>query len=209
MTSTDLSRLEIRTGNSANWLYLRAIAHWRHVRARVWCLVPLDSDPNYGDGPLFDPDRADAVEGRNDAQGTCRLDCGCVNEVTFLHTRPEGDHYRLMLLLPRGDVSTSIETCPAHWSPESRLWHRGLSGPVFLEATLRAAEMDAIRGAIRARRSGIGPMSLAGLCGAAGVIEDPAQLKPGTETLDSLKVMAGLRGHRVMEQTDLTWFRVR
>lgn len=213
MTDISLARLEVRTGSTPSWLYLRAITEGPHhnVRGRLWVLLPLEKDPNYGVAQTwFDPDsQNDGVMYCCSATGSLLLDCGCSREVFSVGNSVQDDVPTVTIdTLEANDPESRAVCCPAHRSP-GRAWSKNPDPLVHLTAVLTGDELAAIRASIVARRGGVTPMALAGICGAAGICATEADIARNPDQIESLAVLAGLRVGGLAHQPDPAWFRVR
>lgn len=213
MTDISLTRLEVRTGNTPSWLYLRAITEGPHhnVRGRLWVLLPLEEDPNFGVAQTwFDPDsQNDVVMGGCAATGSLLLGCGCSREV-FGVGNSDQERTPVVNFFTRdpNDPEGGAVCCPAHRS-FGRAWSDNPDPLGHLTAVLTGDELAAIRASIVARRDGLTPMALAGICGAAGICATEADIARNPDQIESLAVLAGLRVGGLAHQPDPAWFRVR
>jgi hypothetical protein len=212
MTDITLTHLEVRTGNTTDWLYLRAITNDPYgIPGRIWALVTLEGEHNYGiPQTLFDPDSDCDVDymGATRATGSLLLDCGCSRQLVYLGSTEGADHVELNI----GTLTTTVPEwtsvcCHKHRNFDHE-WSTNPDPLLHLRAILSLEEIASIRAGVLARRDGVSPMSLAGLFGAAGVDASETEFADDPDSVDTLFAMAALRGG-VSPQSDGAWFRVR
>ena len=213
MTDSDitLTRLEVRTGDTPDWLYLHAETQgpWA-VEGRLWALFPLVPHLNYRDPQThFDPNSPEAdTMGGAPATGTLHLDCGCSRQVTGIGSEEECDRAVLIVYTGWTDIYERVAVGCLDHSDDYDPW-RGKPDPLeTLSAPLTHGELTAIRNAIVARRDDVAPMALAGLYGAAGVRAVETRSLDQSDLPAALRTMAALRGG-IPPQADPAWFRVR
>ena len=95
--------------------------------------------------------------------------------------------------------------CAEHRDPG----HAWLRPHYTLRWSLTRDELATIQGAVQARRNGLDPMAFAGISATPGLRPSERAMAFDSAAFPHLTTLAGLRGHRLMPQSDARRFRIR
>lgn len=207
MTEIHVSYLTISAPTRARSLGMRAYFEGIHdgARGRLELRVPLGRRRN-GAATLFEPDHTcrGPLFGTW-ASGVVTLRCRCVLRVDWAGTTPGSSGVEVEISSGRGTSRHGPRQCVEHHDPG----HAWLQPHYTIRWLLTWDELATIQAAVQARRDGLEPMAFAGISATTGLLETERAMAFDPEAFACLATLAGLRGHRLMPQSDARRFRIR